>query len=65
MEKEKLRLAKEIEKARTDLERESKKLGNEQMLSKAPAEKVTEWRRVHQEAQDRLAKLQEQLSHLA
>lgn len=64
VEKEKLRLAKEIEKARTDLERESKKLSNEQMLAKAPVEKVNEWRRVHQEAKDRLAKLQEQLSHL-
>lgn len=57
VEKEKARLDKEIEKARIDLERENKKLSNEQMLAKAPAEKVEEWRRVAREAADRLEKL--------
>jgi valyl-tRNA synthetase len=62
--KEKARLEKEIEKARTDLERETKKLSNEQMLAKAPAEKVEEWRRVAREAAERLEKLRQQLASL-
>jgi valyl-tRNA synthetase len=64
LEKEKPRLEKEIAKASSDLEREQKKLANEQMLAKAPAEKVTEWRRIEAEAQERLTKLQEQYRQL-
>jgi valyl-tRNA synthetase len=62
--KEKARLEKEIEKARIDLERETKKLSNEQMLAKAPPEIVEEWRRVAREAAERLEKLRQQLASL-
>lgn len=64
VEKEKARLEKEIEKARGDLERESRKLANEQMLAKAPAEKVEEWRRLAREAAERLEKLTRQRAAL-
>jgi valyl-tRNA synthetase len=61
VEKERVRLAKEIEKAQVDMEREEKKLGNADMLAKAPAEKVEEWKQLADDARKRLVRLQEQL----
>ena len=64
LEQERVRLEKEILRARTDWEREEKKLSNEKMLSNAPAEKVEEWKKLAREASEKLVKLEAQLSQL-
>lgn len=64
LEKERARLDREVAKAEADLARERKKLENQEMLAKAPPEKVEEWRRIEREAAERLAKLQDQIGQL-
>jgi valyl-tRNA synthetase len=64
-EKEKARLSKELEKARSELDREEKKLSNTQMVAKAPADKVDEWRKLASAAADKVKKLEDQLARLS
>jgi valyl-tRNA synthetase len=64
VEKEKARIEKAVAKAKDDIAREEKKLGNQQMCEKAPPEKVEEWKAVLSEAKDRLEKLKTQLDQL-
>jgi valyl-tRNA synthetase len=65
VEKEQVRLAKEMTKVQADYEREQAKLGNEQMLSRAPVEKIEEWKRLAGEAEAKLAKLKANLEALS
>lgn len=65
VDKERARLEKEIAKAEGDLARERKKLANPEMLARAPADKVEEWRRIEQEAAERLEKLKQQSAQLS
>lgn len=64
VEKEKTRLEKEIAKARSDFERENKKLANEKMMANAPLEKIDSWKQIANDAQDKIEKLQTQLQSL-
>ena len=59
--KEKARLEKEIAAAETARAREAAKLADPNMASKAPPEKVEEWRRIEREAGEKIGRLQEQL----
>ena len=59
--KEKARLEKEIAAAETARARETAKLADPNMASKAPPEKVEEWRRIEREAGEKIGRLQEQL----
>jgi valyl-tRNA synthetase len=63
-EKERQRLQKEIEKAKTDFTRENQKLQNESMLAKAPADKVEEWKKLATEAEEKIVRFEKQLQHL-
>jgi valyl-tRNA synthetase len=64
LDKERERLAKELAKAQTNLDRESKKLANPAMLEKAPAEKVVAWQALKAEAEAQIVKLSGQLAAL-
>ena len=59
--KEKARLEKEILTAETSRVRENAKLADPKMLEKAPPEKVAEWRKIEQEASERISRLREQI----
>jgi valyl-tRNA synthetase len=61
---EKQRLEKELAKMRKDLELTDKKLNDSNMLAKAPAEKVTQWRELAKELAGKEAKLKKQLNSL-
>ncbi len=62
--KERARLQKELAKAAADIEREEKKLSNPDMLAKAPAERVAQWRSTLDEARARHGKITAQLAQL-
>ncbi|MEM6820891.1 MAG: valine--tRNA ligase [Verrucomicrobiota bacterium] len=64
IDKEVARIEKALVKIAGDIERERKKLSNTKMIENAPAEKVAEWKTLLKEAEDRQAKLKEQLEHL-
>lgn len=59
--KEKARLEKEILAAETSRARENAKLADPKMLEKAPPEKVAEWRKIEQEASEKILRLREQI----
>ena len=59
--KERARLEKEIAACEVARARESAKLADPKMAAKAPPEKMAEWRRIEQEARERIVRLQEQL----
>ena len=59
--KEKARLEKEILAAETCRVRENAKLADPKMLEKAPPEKVAEWRKIEQEASEKILRLREQI----
>jgi len=59
--KEKARLEKEILTAETSRARENAKLADPKMLEKAPPEKVAEWRKIEQEASEKILRLREQI----
>ena len=59
--KEKARLEKEILTAETSRVRENAKLADPKMLEKAPPEKVAEWRKIEQEASEKILRLREQI----
>ena len=61
-EKESLRLEKELQKILKDLEITQKKLEDPHMLSKAPVEKVNEWKELKNELNLKKDKVQEQIS---
>ena len=58
---ESARLQKEIAAAETSRAREAAKLADPKMSAKAPPEKQAEWRRLEQEAAERITRLHEQL----
>jgi len=64
IDKEKARLAKEIERVAADLDRVEKKLGNESFTGKAPAEVVEKERARREELSGVLGKLRESLGKL-
>ncbi len=64
VDKEIARIEKALVKVDEDIAREHKKLSNTKMIENAPTEKVAEWRQVLAEAEERKAKLEEQLKHL-
>ena len=59
--KERTRLEKEIATAEAARAREAAKLGDSQMTSKAPPEKVEDWKRIEREAGEKITRLREQL----
>jgi valyl-tRNA synthetase len=59
--KERARLEKEITACEAARARESAKLSDPKMATKAPPEKLEEWRRIEREASERMTRLQEQL----
>jgi valyl-tRNA synthetase len=61
---EKARLEKELSKLTKDIEITDKKLGNAEMLAKAPAEKVAQWHKLAAELKEKEAKLKSQLEAL-
>jgi valyl-tRNA synthetase len=58
---ESARLHKEIAATEASRAREAAKLADPKMTAKAPPEKQAEWRRLEQEASDRITRLHEQL----
>jgi valyl-tRNA synthetase len=58
---ESARIHKEIAATEASRAREAAKLADPKMIAKAPPEKQAEWRRIEQEASERIARLQEQL----
>jgi valyl-tRNA synthetase len=62
---EKGRLEKETAKTLKDLELTEKKLNNKDMIAKAPAAKVEEWKALHAELLAKRKRLEEQLKMLA
>ena len=59
--KETARLEKEIAAAEAARAREAAKLADPKMASKAPPEKVEEWRRIEREASEKIVRLRDQL----
>ena len=59
--KETARLEKEIATAEAARSREAAKLADPRMASKAPPEKVEEWKRIEREAGEKIVRLREQL----
>ena len=58
---ESARIHKEIAATEASRAREAAKLGDPKMVAKAPAEKQAEWRRLEQEASEKITRLHEQL----
>ncbi len=61
-EKESQRLEKELQKVMKDLEITQKKLDDPHMLSKAPAEKIAEWKQLKEDLSGKFARVQEQIA---
>ena len=57
-----LLLEKELQKVLKDLEITQKKLDDPHMLSKAPAEKVAEWKQLKEELSAKQTRVQEQIA---
>jgi valyl-tRNA synthetase len=64
VEKERMRIQKEIDKANTDIDRVDKKLSNESFLNKAPEDIILKEKSKRDEAKELLKKLEESLSKL-